>query len=99
LGCMNSLTKAKLDAMVKGHNGQESQEWGRTLEVKRTKDGGVEVIGVCSFGNLYLVQSTPDGKARIDWIRKSDVGEKHSQTLPEHYRVSDSILDKFRNKL
>lgn len=85
--------------MVKGHNGQDDQEWGRTLEVKRTKSGNVEVIGICSFGNLYFVQKTPEGKARIDWIRKSDVGEKYSNVLPEHFRVSDGTLDKFRNKL
>ena len=84
--------------MVKGHNGQDDQVWGRTLSTKE-RNGVIEIIGVCNYANLYFVQVANDNRHRIDWIRKSDVGEKYLNVLPEHFRVSDGVLDKFRNKL
>jgi hypothetical protein len=94
-----TLTKQFLDNLVKGHNGADDQCWSRTLSTKHTPNGTIEVIGVCNHGNLYLVQVANDNRHRIDWIRKSDVGEKHSNVLPEHYRVSDEVLNKYRRLL
>jgi len=94
----DTVKKDVLDHMVSGHNGEKTQKWGRTLKADYYR-GNIEVVGVCTFGNLYFCQFTPEGNHRIDWIRKSDAGEKYSNVLPEHFRVSDGTLDKFRNKL
>lgn len=88
------ITKTLLDSLVANHNGQEDQKWKDTLAVKKRK-GITEVIGVCTYGNLYFVQLTED-KARIDWIEKNMIGDKYLVDQPRHYRVTDSVLDKFR---
>jgi hypothetical protein len=91
------ITKTLLDKLVANHNGQEDQEWKTTLAVKRRK-GITEVIGICTYGNLYFVQLTKNGKARIDWIEKNLIGDHNNVDQPRHYRVNDSVLDKFRQE-
>jgi hypothetical protein len=92
------INKKLLDNLVRGHNSQDDQVWERTLST-RERNGVIEVIGVDNYGNAYFVQVANDNRHRIDWIRKSDVGEKHSNVLPEHYRVSDEVLNKYRRLL
>ena len=54
------ITKTLLDSLVENHNGQDDQKWKTTLAVKR-RNGITEVIGVCNYGNLYIVQLTESG--------------------------------------
>ena len=91
------ITKTLLDSLVANHNGQDDQQWKTTLAVKRRK-GITEVIGICTYGNLYFVQLTKSGKARIDWIEKNLIGDHNNVDQPRHYRVTDSVLDKFRQE-
>lgn len=91
------ITKTLLDSLVENHNGQDDQKWKTTLAVKR-RSGITEVIGVCTYGNLYFVQLTESGKARIDWIQKNLIGDRHAVDQPSRYRVTDSVLDKFRQE-
>jgi hypothetical protein len=93
--------KETLDTLVKGHNSQEDQEWVRTIKTQKRSDV-LEVIGTCNYGNLYFAQIHDDGRARIDWIRKQDIGNREEIQDPSKERVQDSVLDKFRarfNKL
>ena len=91
------ITKTLLDSLVENHNGQDDQKWKTTLAVKR-RNGITEVIGVCNYGNLYFVQLTESGKARIDWIKKNLIGDQYAVDQPRHYRVTDSVRDKFRQE-
>ena len=94
-----TLSKTLLDKLVKNHNGQDDQVWDRTLATKHPKNGGIEVLGLDNYGNLYFVQVDDDERVRIDWIRKGDIGDKYSDVMPEHLRVNDCVLDKFRQEL
>ena len=92
-------SKTQLDELVKGHNGQDDQTWHRTLATKYPRSGGIEVIGLDSYRNLYFVQISDDERVMIDWISKTEIGEQQTEAMPEHFRVSDSVLDKFRQKM
>ncbi len=90
--------KEALDYLIKNHNQTGDQVWQRTL--KTSSRGNVtEIIGVCNYGNLYFAQLSDDGKARMDWIKKTYLGKKYRDVPMDSQIVRDNVLDMFRNKI